>query len=525
VRELHIKGKARDLRQQTAQQLDGQLQGAVRAIHGNTAAANAVWFASFPELLAFLLVDLALGKATQWYWSRWAYLLNYPKHEAIARLLCEHCEHLPAVVIHLQSRQQLSLVWSQLSDGAAKTIVRELIRIRGLPGLNFWETDSSVIHPGDENITQVLQVQAVLLSFWRPLLKGLAAQDGRVLLATALHGLTYTPLWLQQQPATLVRAFANVACRLSSRALASSIVEKPVEIKSSEKMLEKKDASPYTDQLYSRLSTSTTSAQEATPSTVNSATELETARKPDTYTETEKNNGNESFSHPNSKTTASTKENRDGNDPDVVNAIASVNEYADNLEVQIDDTNLIDSYEFITRAGGFFYLLNPLNRLLTAKRLVTQSNASVWHWLLDLYRVFSQNFPALNELMDAPLQRFILQQLHPGATPAELQELASSVLSMPPSDFAMTLFADLHKQFGYTDFWQELKISPGFFATPARVIATASHWDIYFPLQSVRLDLRLVGWDINPGWLPWLGRVVSLHYVEQPGLAGTGAAA
>lgn len=523
VRELHVSGKARDLRQQTAQQLDGQLQGAVRAIHGDTAAANAVWFASFPELLAFLLVDLALGKATQWYWSRWAYLLNYPKHEAIGRLLCEHCEYLPAVIIQLQSRQQLSLVWSQLSDGAAKTIVRELIRIWGLPSLNLWETDSNVIHPRDEDINQVLQAQAVLLSHWRPLLKGSAAPDGRVLLATALHGLTYTPLWLQQQPAALVQAFANVACKLSPRALASSSVEKPVEIKLSEKMLEKKDASPYTDQLYSRLSRSTTPAQEATPSTVNSATELETARKQDTHTANEKNSVNELSFHPNSKAVASAKENIKGNDPDVVNAIASVNEYTDNLEVQVDDTNLIDGYEFITRAGGFFYLLNPLNRLLTAERLVTQSNASVWHWLLDLYRVFSQNFPVLNELMDAPMQRFILQQLHPGATPAELQELTSSALSKPPGDFAMTLFADLHKQFGHTDFWQELNTSPGFFATSARVIATASHWDIYFPLQSVRLDLRLMGWDINPGWLPWLGRVVAFHYVEQPVLAGTGA--
>jgi hypothetical protein len=88
----------------------------------------------------------------------------------------------------------------------------------------------------------------------------------------------------------------------------------------------------------------------------------------------------------------------------------------------------------------------------------------------------------------------------------------------------VTLFADLRAQFQQTDFWCELAGSPGFFATPARVIATASHWDIYFPLQSVRLGLRLVAWDINPGWLPWLGRVVSLHYVEQSVLTGAGAA-
>lgn len=523
VRELQVKGKARDLRQSTAQQLDSELQTAVRAIHGNVAAANAIWFASLPELLAFLLVDLALGKATQWYWSRWAYLLNYPKHEAIARLLCEHCEHLPAVVNQLRSRQQLSLVWAQLSDGAAKTIVRELIRVRGLPGLNLWESDASELHPRDEDIRQTLQTQTPLFSYWRPLLKGLIAHDGRVLLAVTLHGLTYMPLWMQQKPAALVQAFADIVCALSSRVLTSAIVEKSIVLTTNEKAFNKQDASLDTDHLGSRLSTSSVFAQEFTPSPLTSTTVTEAkASKPDIYTANENNSVHKISSHPKNKA-AYIKEYVNENSPGFVDVTLPANEHVDNLEEQPGNTSLPEGFEFITRAGGFFYLLNPLNRLLTAERLAAQSNASVWPWLLDLYRVFCLNFPVLDELMDAPLQRFILQQLHPDATTTELQDLALSVLSTPPGDFTVTLFSDLREQVGRTDVWQELNASPGFFATPARVIATASHWDIYFPLQSVRLDLRLLGWDINPGWLPWLGRVVSLHYVEQPAFTGTGA--
>ena len=78
VRAIQVTGKARELRRHTAKQLDGELQSAVRAIHGNAAAANAIWFASLPELVAFLSIELALGKTSQWYWSRWAYLLRYP---------------------------------------------------------------------------------------------------------------------------------------------------------------------------------------------------------------------------------------------------------------------------------------------------------------------------------------------------------------------------------------------------------------------------------------------------------------
>jgi hypothetical protein len=227
VRELQVKGKARDLRQQTAQHLDSELQTAVRAIHGNPTAANAIWFASLPELIAFLVVDLALGKATQWYWYRWSYLLSYPKHEAIARLLCEHCEHLPAVIMQLQSRQQLHLVWRQLSDGSAKTIARELLRVWSLPGINAWEPDADV-RDEVEIIRQALQTQTVLLSYWRPLLRGLVVQDGRVLLAAVLHGLIYAPLWLQQQPTALVQSFAAVVCSLSPRILTSAIINESI---------------------------------------------------------------------------------------------------------------------------------------------------------------------------------------------------------------------------------------------------------------------------------------------------------
>ena len=55
VREITVTGRARDLRQHTAKQLDGELQSAVRALRGNVGNANAIWFASLPELIAFLI--------------------------------------------------------------------------------------------------------------------------------------------------------------------------------------------------------------------------------------------------------------------------------------------------------------------------------------------------------------------------------------------------------------------------------------------------------------------------------------
>lgn len=36
--------------------------------------------------------------------------------------------------------------------------------------------------------------------------------------------------------------------------------------------------------------------------------------------------------------------------------------------------------------------------------------------------------------------------------------------------------------------------------------------DISLPLDTVDLRIRLMGLDLDPGWLPWFGRVVRFHY-------------
>jgi hypothetical protein len=47
---------------------------------------------------------------------------------------------------------------------------------------------------------------------------------------------------------------------------------------------------------------------------------------------------------------------------------------------------------------------------------------------------------------------------------------------------------------------------------PALVHATPTHIDLRFAARWVELEVRLAGLDLDPGWVPWLGRVVSFHY-------------
>ena len=51
---------------------------------------------------------------------------------------------------------------------------------------------------------------------------------------------------------------------------------------------------------------------------------------------------------------------------------------------------------------------------------------------------------------------------------------------------------------------------------PARLALTASHADLFFRLDQTDLRVRRLGLDIDPGWLPWFGRVVAFHYRQGP---------
>ena len=47
---------------------------------------------------------------------------------------------------------------------------------------------------------------------------------------------------------------------------------------------------------------------------------------------------------------------------------------------------------------------------------------------------------------------------------------------------------------------------------PARLALTPTHADVRAGLGAIDLRVRRAGLDIDPGWVPWLGRIVAFHY-------------
>jgi len=52
-------------------------------------------------------------------------------------------------------------------------------------------------------------------------------------------------------------------------------------------------------------------------------------------------------------------------------------------------------------------------------------------------------------------------------------------------------------------------------ARPGHVATTPTHFDVTFDPAQLDIGIRRAGLDIDPGWVPWIGRVVYIHYQDR----------
>lgn len=101
-----------------------------------------------------------------------------------------------------------------------------------------------------------------------------------------------------------------------------------------------------------------------------------------------------------------------------------------------------------------------------------------------------------------------------GAEPDDPILTAPVELRPPPAD----LHARLAPWLEALDGWL-LRFSRGeldrsaIIRRPGAVITTRTHLDVLFDLDQADLAIRRLGLDLNPGYVPWLGRVFTFHYL------------
>lgn len=61
---------------------------------------------------------------------------------------------------------------------------------------------------------------------------------------------------------------------------------------------------------------------------------------------------------------------------------------------------------------------------------------------------------------------------------------------------------------------------PELISRRALITSTRTHIDLYFDVNKADIRVRRAGLDLDPGWVPWLGRVISFHYREEGEIDG-----
>ena len=453
VRHLRLRGSATDIARRAA---DLVRELTPRAEDGWSRAADqadAVRFRSRADMSACLLADLLDGRAAdRWFWARRAELFERPVPDAIVRILEEAPFELPEL----------------LDAGSARA--RPLAAIELLPRLM-----ARLDAPATERLLGALRAATGWsLRFAAPEATAMAPAPGlpTALLATATrqaHALRLAPAAPAARLVAVLLAWRHVPAHLGT---------------------------PDADVLLTRLTHLVThdgarsAPQQPMPiardATVPTPADTPSAR-PAPLPTAAPVEASTTGAHPGRTTTTSDPSREPASDAPAAECAATAL-HSPRAAAPEDG--------FVTSCGGLLFLLNVL-ALTPVQSLLGDRNlpGCGWRWLARLAATLGLE-------PDPPLAAFL-------ATEAALAS-PDALAVLPPLAEEARLEAFAATRYG-ADLWRA-----DAFRLPARIVATPSHVDAHFRLADARLGLRRAGLDLNPGWLPWLGRVVTFHFDDGP---------
>ncbi|GGO76194.1 hypothetical protein GCM10011348_02820 [Marinobacterium nitratireducens] len=471
VRQIHVTGSA----DRIAPALLDQVR---RHLHHDGDPGNIMRFASEQDMLAALLSDLAAGVAAQrWYWRRWSRLFGMPPGQAIGSLLADNLTHLNALTQRLHGRQQLARVWQALDDRSAEQLIAELCWKNG------YRLDSRATAPRSR---ADVRLAPQVLARWRPALQTLTPDSPRFQLSALLMAQESAPLMLIQSATATVSAIAK---RLGDTT-GNGPVPSPVSAAQSTAApppgpRPATESTPQSARHGAAAKPSASAYKPAAPGeSCNRALDNRRPSRSDAPTISIQ-------ALPASGGTAqSPAPDSENPRPHPLHRVA--------IRAPDDQqTGGGAEPEFYTGQGGALYLLNFLNRpgLQAIMADYREALPSGWIWLYRVAQLLD-----LNE--QDPLTSFLAMQLG-----LDDREDLAALPALPERPRIEALAQDWY---GASGLWQ-----PSLLALPARVRYSASHLDMHLEMSHTRLEVRLAGLDLNPGWLPWLGRVVQFHFGQR----------
>lgn len=437
-----------------AQQSEVEYRTAVTVLQAN-AASNAIVFASEANLVVQILVNLSRNQSP-WYQQTWLAQTQLAA-EPMAVLL-HRPVLVPEVLQQLNQRQMLAEFFVRCTETDLQKLLTSLqgFLAVGLPvySMTLNTPTASTNSSAHDNKKQLPPVQLNWAEKWLPLLLTQAQNENSQQLLLQL--ITCLGLW-RFSPQQLR---APVAWSLWLGALADKASAMNLPIAGADR------ASQFSIPHPSSLTSTTTDTSALYDSLTTNVVE-------------------------DSKQAIATYTTTSSGSPQANQEIISDSESA-NESVAIN-------YRSIQQAG-FLYFINWLRDFDGISNLPVP--LSPWLWLALLQRDCCHVWQIP---VDESLQALLLEI--GGLSEQDVYESADAlvVASLHSArEFLQRRMRDFHLE----DY--------GWLAVPARVQLEQAYLQVYLHESAVRLDLRLAGLDLNPGWVPWLGRVIYFHFGQYP---------
>jgi hypothetical protein len=467
LRRIEVRGTAREIIAKAAQRASILAAEAVWPDDPRAAQAPAVRFRSRPALKARLMLDLASGQAAAlWYWQEWRPLFHRPLASALVQLFEAEILDLPAVLLALRQQPLWSDWWRILDEPAAQRLWVAFSAVLGLG--HAIDVASRAPDPTTPLDSTIMALARQPMAWLPPLPAGLPARSHRVRLAALLRLLQWAPAMLRQSDASQTLH----ALRLALTGTLPTMVDMPV-------------AAPHPTPATTSAAVLATAEPRLTRRTPAPAQREADAKQPASLLD---------------RSSAPAPTMSESLDEGGARLVVPAVTFAANSAAS--DTRHDEG--LITAQGGAFYLLNFLALSSVQDKLYGRDLPGVgWRWLLGLMRAFGAE-------PDAALAQFMAIEC--GLTQGS--ELAL-LPPLPPGPQAQELLAQARRRYG------EEAVQASFGLLPARILHSPTHVDVHLRMNDIHLPVRRVGLDVNPGWLPWLGRVVTFRYGSgrEPGMA------
>ena len=523
IRKLSASSQATDI----ASALRSEAQRQIR----EQPADNVQIFENNEAMLAALLNDTARGKLTAyWYWRRWHGLADQTTSRALLSLSTDHSEAFCGAVTRLLKTNTVLPVLNALSEPDVRQLIAELASTMGYSGhLNLQriiaqqqktaddrnDTASASVNP--RNGSQVAYSAGASTD----------EQDlADSLFKALLKALSQAPAWSQllsdqRLPDShrvliafiLCRSLAPVALQENAEGTLTAILKEcstrsPIDHSQKPPRHDKNPGYGTRTQaiLSESMSSETSEYNDENLHRVNPEHFAQRFTSDNFY----KGHSHRGHAQMGDGSPPDNEQQRNLNSPDInadtirdsverqheINATSDGERSNVKSVVDAEPSDLPAQYfspdaQFNTGFGGIFYLLNFLNRE-PAQKLMREYCTRIptgWHWLLGLTDII----PGSENIRHDPMYLFLCDQagLKPHEHGFRLPEHCTKALERLANDF-----------YG-SELWNSALID-----LQATVTATPDQVRVSANLKDVRVDVRLAALDVDPGWLPWLGKIV-----------------